>query len=62
MVKHTQAICRQIADELFECVWLFCRVDAERVNKGMIAILVHVFVALTIEWSLSVGAWYNCKQ
>ena len=35
---------------------------AERVNKGMTAILLHVFVALTIEWSLSVGAWYNCKQ
>ena len=24
MVKHTQTIRRQIAGELFECVWLFC--------------------------------------
>ena len=23
MVKHTQTICRQIADELFECIWSF---------------------------------------
>ena len=25
-VKHTQAIRRQIVDELFECVWPFCGV------------------------------------
>ena len=24
MVKHTQAIRQQFADELFECVWPFC--------------------------------------
>ena len=28
MVKQTQTIRRQIADELFECVWPFCRVGA----------------------------------
>ena len=28
MVKHTQTIRRQIADELFECVWLFCEIGA----------------------------------
>ena len=28
MVKHIQTIRRQIADKLFECVWLFCRVAA----------------------------------
>ena len=28
MVKHTQTIRRQIADELFECVWPFCEVGA----------------------------------
>ena len=27
MVKHTQTIRRQYADELFECVWPFCGVD-----------------------------------
>ena len=33
MVKHTQTIFRQIADKLFECVWLSCRVGAKRVNE-----------------------------
>ena len=28
MVKHTQTIRRQIADELFECVWLFFGIGA----------------------------------
>ena len=28
MVKHTQTIRRQFADELFECVWPFCGVGA----------------------------------
>ena len=32
MVKHTQTIRQQIADELFECVWPFCGVCAERVK------------------------------
>ena len=32
MVKHTQPIRRQIADELFECVWSFCGVGALRVK------------------------------
>ena len=28
MIKHTQKIRRQFADELFQCVWTFCGVDA----------------------------------
>ena len=32
MVKHTQTISRQIANELFECVWPFCGIGACRVN------------------------------
>ena len=28
MVKHAQTIRRQIADELFECVWTFCGIAA----------------------------------
>ena len=28
IVKHTQTIRRQIADELFECVWPFCGIGA----------------------------------
>ena len=33
MIKHTQTIRRQIADELFECVWSFCGIGAWRVNE-----------------------------
>ena len=32
VVKHTQTIRRQIADELFEYVWPFLGVGAKRVN------------------------------
>ena len=32
MAKHTQTICRQFADELFECVWPFCGIGAERIK------------------------------
>ena len=32
MVKHTQTIRRQIADDLFECVWPFYGIGAKRVN------------------------------
>ena len=33
MVKNTQTIRRQIADEFFECVWPFCDIGTLRVNK-----------------------------
>ena len=32
MVKHIQTIRRKIADELLECVWPFCEIEAKRVN------------------------------
>ena len=32
MVKHIQTNRRQIADELFHCVWPFGGTDASRVN------------------------------
>ena len=32
MVKHTQTIRRQIANELCEYVWPFCEIDTERVK------------------------------
>ena len=32
MVKHTQTIRLQIADELFKCVWTFCEIGAKRVK------------------------------
>ena len=37
MVKHTQAIRRQIPDELFECVWPLCGVGALIVNDYITA-------------------------
>ena len=39
MVKHTQTICRQFADELVECVRPFCGVGAWRVNFLVVAFL-----------------------
>ena len=32
MIKHTQTIRRQIADELFEFVWPFCEIVAKSVK------------------------------
>ena len=32
MFKHSQTIRRQFSDELFECVWPFCEIGAERVK------------------------------
>ena len=32
MVKHTQTVRRQFADDLFEYVWPFCGIAAERVK------------------------------
>ena len=34
MVRHIKTIRREFADELFEYVWPFCEVAAERVKKG----------------------------
>ena len=38
MVKHTQTTRRQIADELFECVWLFCEIGACKVALYYVAL------------------------
>ena len=35
MVKYIQTIRREIADELFECVWKFCEIGAKRVKYKM---------------------------
>ena len=35
VAKHTQTIRRQFADKLFECVWPFCGIGAERVKDEM---------------------------
>ena len=33
MAKHTQTIRWQFGNELFECVWPFCEIGAQRVKK-----------------------------
>ena len=49
MAKHTQTVRRQIADELFECVWPFCGVGGSSVK----VYLIHNFVLLNkLKWSL----------
>ena len=35
MVKHTQTICRPIADELFECIRPFSEIGTKRINKEL---------------------------
>ena len=40
MVKHTKTIGWQIADKLFECVWLFFCVGTERVKETFVKIWV----------------------
>ena len=41
MVKHTQTIHRQIADELFECVWPFFGIGAESVKQEIADEYIH---------------------
>ena len=38
MVKHTQTICRQIADKLFEFVWPFCGIGAYKVKQKLLTV------------------------
>ena len=45
MIKHTQTIRRQIADELFECVCPFCEIGAKRVNDRYNVICTSVIYA-----------------
>ena len=44
MVKHTQTIHGQIANELFECVWSFSEIVSERV-KDIVAPVGFVIVS-----------------
>ena len=37
MAKHTQTIWKQIADELFECIWTFCEIGAQNMNVTTLA-------------------------
>ena len=48
MVKDTQTIRRQIADELFECVRSFCEIGAKRVNLWNFEFLNLLSLLLTL--------------
>ena len=52
MVKHTQTICRQFADELFECVWPFCDIGGQSFNIKDKLIVRVLRVANGNGWSL----------
>ena len=56
MAKHTQTICRQKADELFECVWPFCGVGAWRVKVLNLRIFKkdNIWVDAIREWLKSI--------
>ena len=47
MVKHTQAIRRLLANEMYECVWPFGKVGAQRVkltlNKSLLCDMEIIF-------------------
>ena len=36
MIKHIQTIRREIADELFECVWPFCELALKELSQSKI--------------------------
>ena len=60
MVKHTQAIRRQIADELFERVWPSCEVGAKRVNVLRQVLYLnnpHTFYVWMIRETTSMFQW-----
>ena len=50
MAKHTQTICRQFADELFECVWPFCGIGAWRVKVTNILVVRFEDFFVNHEW------------
>ena len=57
MVKHTQTIRWQIADELFERVWSFCEIGAKRVkNIQLVRIIIKRIVT---KFSSDTG--FTCK-
>ena len=47
MVKHTQTIRRQFAEELFKCVWPFCWIGAQRVRSSLISKAFHFGLIFT---------------
>ena len=44
MVRHTQTICRDIADELFECVWPFLGLALKGLMRNAVIIYFSVFL------------------
>ena len=52
MAKHTQTIRWQFAGELFECVWPFCGIGAQRVKGGLSFHFVQVLAYCTFDSSI----------
>ena len=53
MVKHTQTIRRQFADELFECAWQICDIGALRVKD----VKFNNVVRDTLFWAFNSSAY-----
>ena len=59
MVKHTQTICRQFADELFECVWPFCDIKIY-IRTNIIQSMCRLYVSNdTRKRMFTICRWYN---
>ena len=67
MVKHTQTIRQQFADELFECVWPFCEIAAQRVKTlWLLFPNDDAYMKFVIDWwsgvnikSIKVDLWFG---
>ena len=55
MVKYTRTIRRQIADELFECVWPFYEIGAKRDN----IFFTYVIFWLILKYNMVFKKWWK---
>ena len=62
MVKHTQTIPRQIADELFECVRPFCGIGTKSVNCVHISITCDFNVFIHMKFIILNMKFLYCIQ
>ena len=57
MVKQTQTIRRQFANELFEYVWPFCEVGASKVNLHLAYLKITKFLHLETSFGIIIFYW-----
>ena len=55
MVKHTQTIRQQIADELFEYFWPFCEIGAKRLKE-------KIKDANTLLWDMKNSVYHRASS